>query len=421
MKKNKIYKSFIVCAILLIILYWGIGLSLTPFAPRFYFEQAQKIAYREHRLPDSGYNFSNTDGEHLWIGSTLFLKGKNPLQVLLCDEEPPFGVGHATTHNTPYLPWSYVVGNIFTPGFLSVMSALWWELILSLLLVIWMGRKIYNVSKNENLSHTVSLLVVLLCLAQYGFTPSLAYLNPSLFVIPLLILSSLYSGDKNWFLTGTLLGLAMLKPQITALFFIPFLVRGQWKSITTGVMWIIIPLLVASVVYCENPIKLILDYMQGTTEKAEAVNNDIYYGFFDPLQRCFGVAPGIVTLLQVIVFGVTTLLLCYRYRNASNMVLFSIPAVFSTCWMYTVSTNLTVLALLIMAVMSLLHQNPKRPHIMKTVLIAGIIFMLMPIPELIRRFYSPVLFPLVQHSIYIVLLVIVLKLSATSKLGNARQ
>jgi hypothetical protein len=410
MKRNNTYNFFIVCAILLVILYWGVGLCLTPFSSRSHFEQIQKIAYREASLPDSSSNVTKTDGEHLWIGSTLFFKGKNPLQVLLNNEEPPPGVGRATAHNTPYLPWSYVIGNIFTPGFLSVISALWWELILSFFLIIWMGIKTYRVSfKDEKLSYTVSLLIVFLCLAQYGFTPSLAYMNPSLFVVPLLVLSSLYASDKNWFLTGTLLGLAMLKPQMAALFFIPFLVKGQWKSIITGVMWVVIPLLVASIVYFENPIKLVADYVQGTMGEAEATTNDIYFGFFDPLQRCFGVATSIVNLLQIIVFGIITLFLCYRYRNASNVILFSIPAVFSTCWMYTVSTNLPVLALLIMAIMFVLHKNLKIPHATRILLIAGIVFMLMPIPELIRKFYSPVLFPLVQHSVYIILLATVLK------------
>ncbi|MDR0620214.1 MAG: DUF2029 domain-containing protein [Bacteroidales bacterium] len=416
MKTNLIKSNRVSCSkrvalfavVTLVLIYFGIGFYFSQVIPHKGFETFSECL----RLGDFGDGRSS-DGETMWIGNAHAIKGENPLPFLMNEKEPEHGIKKAIENNNPYLPWTYITSNVFFPGFISLLPALWWCMIVSLMLIVLMAVKIRQTVFTESKNIFLSTLVMLLCLAQYGFCPSLKFINASLFVTPLIILGVLYNGKKNEIITGLLLGLAMLKPQTAALFFIPLLFQKKWKSIITGVLCVLVPWFCAALVYEINFVQLFLDHQAANLKISELYNqlnpNTLYWGFLDYFIQTEIISSNIGTMVQVIIFTAVTAILSYKYRNASNAVLFSIPAVFSTCWMYCVSTNLPVLALLIMAIVLLLFREKRLPLITKILLMAGIVFLIMPIPELIRKIYSPIFLPLLQRSIYIVLLAIVLK------------
>jgi hypothetical protein len=415
---------FLVAVCIIALIYWGGGFYLSPLSPRVGFDKIFENTY-DQKTENAGLNYSISDAENLYVGNRCFLKGENPLPVMLQKENLPENDARPIIGNVPYLPWSYVVGNIFVPAFLSLKNALVWMFVVCVLLYIWMCRKIYSTSNiilsaGERKDKYLPLLATVLCFAQYGYLPNLSFMNPSFFVIPLIVIAALYDGNKNALLVGTLFGIAMLKPQMAMLFFIPLLVNKQFKAISVGVLWVIIPWLAASFIYGENPLLLLLSHFTQSLDVGLDPNyNRWYMGLFDPLVRA-GLSPSLVNNASMLFFMIATFVLCLycKKRNVPDVVVYSVPAVFTLCWTYSTSTNIPVLALLIMAIIFTIAIRKMQSSFVKYVLIAGVIFLLLPVPEFIRYKYSPMLFPLMYRIILFTLLFIVIKYNSKTICKN---
>jgi hypothetical protein len=386
--------------------YWSVGFVLSPLGPRLQFDEIYTHFFHIDPKNDELNNTTTSDGENLWIGNYCFLHGENPLPVLLRETTPPDGIHPAVKDNTPYFPWSYVVGNLFVPGFLPLHAALWWELIITLALFVWMGIAVYKTDIKHHAA-PFAALVTALCFAQYGYLPNLTFLNPSLFVIPLIVLGALYGAphkpDKYNIISGCLLGIALIKPQMTALFLIPFLVRRQIAPLIIGALWVIAPWFFASWRYGENPLTLLADHLSTTFPIGFKAN--VYMGILNPLLRiCEN--PAMINLMQMACFTLLVTFLCWRFRKAQNIVVFAIPAVASTLWTYSTATNIPVLAILIIAAGMVFLKSENKME--KAGLVLGVAFLLLPIAEVFRANYSPVILPIVQRGVYVALLTLML-------------
>jgi hypothetical protein len=399
----------------LAVVYWGVGFVLSPMGSRPSFDRIHTEAYGVS--PKDVSNSTVSDGENLWIGNYCFIHGENPLPVMLLEKTPPDGIHPVVKTNVPYMPWSYVIGNLFVPGFFPLHVALWWEVIITLALFVWMGIRIYHTTIRQHAA-LFAAFVTALCFAQYGYLPNFTFLNPSFFVIPLIVLGVLYGAplpvksnqNDSWMrcncheiISGCLLGIALMKPQMAALFFIPFLIRKQIIPLVIGTLWMIVPWLFISWLYGENPFTYLSHYLSPALHRGMQINN--YMGPLDPLiKSCEN--PSTVHLIQVVFFAMLATFLCWRFRKAQNIVIFAIPAVFSTLWTYSTATNFPVLAILIIAACMSFFKSENK--IEKAVLFGGVVFMLLPIAEVFRRNYSPIILPIVQRVAYLTVLTTVL-------------
>jgi hypothetical protein len=408
-------KKIVLMIVALAAVYWSIGFVLSPMGSRPSFDRIHTEAYGVS--PKDVSNSTVSDGENLWIGNYCFIHGENLLPVMLLEKTPPDGIHPPMKDNVPYMPWSYVIGNLFVPGFFPLHVALWWEVIITLALFVWMGIRIYHMIIRQHAAF-FAVLVTALCFAQYGYLPNFTFLNPSFFVIPLIVLGVLYGAplpvksnrNNSWMhcgcheiISGCLLGIALMKPQMAALFFIPFLIRKQIIPLVIGTLWVIVPWLFMSWLYGENPFTYLSYYLSPALHIGIKINN--YMGLLDPLiKSCEN--PSIAHLIQVAFFAMLATFLCWRFRKAQNIVIFAIPAVFSTLWTYSTATNLPVLAILIIAACMSFFKSENK--IEKVVLFGGVVFMLLPIAEVFRPHYSPVILPIVQRVVYLTILTTVL-------------
>jgi hypothetical protein len=229
------------------------------------------------------------------------------------------------------------------------------------------------------------------------------FYNAALFVVPLLVAGAFLSNKKYGVITGVLFGLAMIKPQLAVLFFIPLLVNKKYISIGIGILLVIIPLGIASLILKTNPVELVKQTQEMAFQNMANSNayeaNSYYIGFFDAFTH-LGVKPQILTLIQTLLFGSIALILCWFYRKAPIPVLFAIPAVFSQCWTYSAAQNYVILAFLILAIVYTLTKDgvPKRA---KYILWFILFFCFLPFPEIFRVKFSPILLPLIIRSVWL--------------------
>lgn len=310
--------------------------------------------YRLESLSDVGHSVS--DYEPVWQGNAYVLRGKNPFLLMkgMSDFDPEIG---PIVKGTTNVPWTYGLSNILIPGFLPyriaiVISLLWWVVLWGLAgLLLWYRMK--DLGIHDSL---FSGMLVLTMFCQCSIGVSLETMNPSLLVVPILMILSFLNDKRYPYLVGCCLALAMIKPQLGTLFFIPFIVKGNFKAVLTGGGLVLLSLLAVSIRVGENPIILV--------EDAFADGFQIFASFSGEMREVVLASQGIVnalfqglpmessTLWHWVFFIPYTFLLCWRFRKSPFYILFSIPFVISMLWMYNLplgrNTGLLWMALMIM-------------------------------------------------------------------------
>ncbi|MDR1974814.1 MAG: DUF2029 domain-containing protein [Bacteroidales bacterium] len=400
------------------IVYWATAITFLPFMPAVKSGGFEKFNSTFKLDTVSFGTGARTDGETFWIGNAYVCKGINPLPYLM-GAEPLDGM-IAPVYNTPYLPWSYVIGQVFIPGFLSFDFSLGWYLFLSLVLYVWMGVLVFKTVKRVSGDRLLAVLALVCCLAQYGISPSLKFLNMSFIVIPLIVIAVLTGGgeykkkskflniQKHDLLAGIMLGLAMVKPQMAALFFIPFLFQKRFIPVIVGALVVALGWGTMAVLSNQNPWQLFMDYQTASSERVDSWIPPFYTGILDGF-RLMQVSSGTLFMPQVLLCVSCVLFFSYKLKNAPAYISFLAPAVFSTCWIYTMPTNIPVLAIMIVAILLSLHNSKAFLWLLLLLLL-----LLLPTPEMFRRSF-PVIFPLLQRLVYLAGMIFIIYLYKQNK------
>ena len=339
--------------------------------------------YRLQNIRDMNHSLS--DGEPVWQGNAYVLKGINPFDVMNGRADYDSEIGPIVP-GTTNVPWTYILSNLWLPGFLpfdtsAIISLVWWVLLWSMATVM-LWRKMKQLGVNDPL---FLILLVLTMFCQCSIAIGLETLNPAMLAIPTLFIACLLDDKKYPYLVGLCLALAMIKPQLGALFFIPFIVKGNYKAVLTGVGVVCLALLMVSMQLGENPITLTIGSF---SDGFNALTSTSLSGAPEQIPTSSGigrvyaagaeyvpVSQGIfmalfpnvfpldsATLLHWLVFIPYTFLLCWWFRKAPFYILFSIPFVISMLWMYNLPVNRSA-ATLWMALMIFLYTWAKQKRI----------------------------------------------------------
>ena len=195
------------------------------------------------------------------------------------DPYPLIGSNHAVIESVGTIPkgwgaspWGLLLGNIFYPGFLSFDNAKIYFVMINLVLLcitaLCVSRKLQKISKR------LSWYSFVCSLFSFWSVYSIEQGNAGCGICCLLLLVILYHETCPIF-SGFLLGLAMVKPQITLILCVAFLVIKCYRVVITSFLVVLVSLLAISGIVHNDPVSLIYEFLN-----AGIGNNQNYAGIF---------------------------------------------------------------------------------------------------------------------------------------------
>lgn len=195
------------------------------------------------------------------------------------DPYPLIGANHALIDSVGTIPkgwgtspWGLLLGNIFYPGFLSFDNAKKYFVLINLFLLcvtaLCVSRKLNMMSKRFSWYSFVCSLF------SFWSVYSIEQGNAGCGICCLLMLVVLFHETSPIF-SGFLLGLAMVKPQISLIFCVALLFIRSYRVVITSFLVVLVSLLAISGIVHNNPVSLIYEFLN-----AGIGNNQNYAGIF---------------------------------------------------------------------------------------------------------------------------------------------
>lgn len=249
------------------------------------------------------------DGDLRWKESSYVFSGINPFEIINGIREPLSEIGWLPDF-AGAVPWGLILGNLFTPCFLSHDAALNYTLTLYFVLVpiavIIFARFLHSNGYID--SKRRSLCVALGILALGSLYHSYWVCNYGA-LICMFIIIAISICDKHEYVAGILMAFAMCKPQLGFLFFFPFLLMGKWRLIFTSVFITFAAWGIAISLTHTEPLQLFTEML--------AVGKHIgLAGFFTFPFVSMGFSPTAVRLCSM-VFSATLYVLILYYTGLS--------------------------------------------------------------------------------------------------------
>ncbi len=352
---------------------------------------------------------TTADGFLRWQECACILHGVYPMDIVL-GKIPVIEEFGVFDHSATTIPWSYLLSNILYPGFLSWNAAKIWFICLFTVCIVFCALFLYKIFFQSSQNKPLSIFLCIQFFVHFGWGSSLNKLNNGMFcvlaIIAVLVLMEYYPHTtKNEILIAVLMAIAMLKPQVALLFYIPLLIQKYYKSIFLSGGILLASWLGVSAIINVPPLTILLEQFQvGVDLKYTSVY--VYYGILDFLTM-FGISTNLIMLIEATVFIPIVFILCYRFRRASTWVIFSVPALFMLFWCYHHNTDVQIVGILMVCIAYLLFTEPALHKAEQAYCIFLLLFNLCPISYLYYEI-SP-LIPFGQRIFYLFGLILILK------------
>jgi hypothetical protein len=238
-----------------------------------------------------------------------------------------------------YPPWAYFSGALlFWPPWPQVRI---WFAIVNFACLTWIIGFVAGYARDQ--SKLDRLLVVLSVTAIAAFCTTIGVGNYGVIVVALLV--GAYQADEAGrpVLSGLLMGVALLKPQLAGPFLLAALVRGRFRAIAAATIYLIVASAAIWMISGIDPVQMLLqsarmaDRFANTTAGLLTVVLDlgIPYRQAAPLT-----AIGCLAIFTPIL---------WHCRERSPMLLFAIAAVTSRLWTYNLNTSNLIFVFLLLA------------------------------------------------------------------------
>lgn len=238
------------------------------------------------------------------------------------------------------MPWGCLLGSFFYAGFLPLNWAVVYIYALHILAFAAMTYVLFK-KYGHIFPQKAVFFLLLLPLSHFSFMYSLLLGNAGGIICPMLIIAILVSDDHPYW-AGSLLALAMTKPQISAIFCLLFLMKKQWKVLFTAAVIVLLGWLATSIVTSTNPVTLLSDALtKGTASDRQ------YLGLLNNL-KYIGVNSTVILLLNMAI-GAAFILVLSRYLRKNHLdirtsLFYFVPVcIASTFWVYKNGTDYMIL------------------------------------------------------------------------------
>lgn len=248
------------------------------------------------------------------LESYSILKGINPLEMR-GHNLSEFGVGTTQTQEIGYMPWGYVYNILLTTPFLNPKTQVVLGYTIMILInlaqayVLW---KLLGSKKFQKLERIVILAQIYLglpSLIQFK-AGNISFITPSLMLIALLLLPN----KRYENLQIVLMTLLLIKPQITCLVMLVYLIYRPIKTLVSCQIFIGIPWIVQQILTKTDPISLLLSQWGAGTEN---YNSGVTKGFLSPYIRA-GLIDDQVAMIITMQLQIMAVLIWVRYLDKVN-------------------------------------------------------------------------------------------------------
>lgn len=269
----------------------------------------------------------------------------NPFDVIYGEREVDSRIGFLWDV-AGYTPWGMAYGIVFNFIFFPEKYARYLfflcymiTMLLAIVVSYYLVRKVY--------SKRISRLIVLLILANPGWSTGLSWLNVGA-ILGILIFFGVLLLDRFPVIAGIFIGLAAAKPQLAAPFFLGLLLKKQWKAFMSAVLVPLIGWGIAIFLTGTSPFFMLLQFQVITEKFSGMLGNwitslSIYYdiNFNHPILQFVG-------MISCIVFAGYIWNLMKKNAIYDNLTFFSVAAILSGMWTYSQAHDRTVLTLVIL-------------------------------------------------------------------------
>ena len=290
------------------------------------------------------------------LESYSILKGINPLEMR-GHNLSEFGVGTTQTQEIGYMPWGYVYNILLTTPFLRPKTQIILGYTIMILInlaqayVLW---KLLGSKKFQKLERIVILDQIYLglpSLIQFK-AGNISFITPSLMLIALLLLPN----KKYENLQIVLMTLLLIKPQITCLVILIYLIYRPIKTLISCQIFIGIPWIIQQMLTKTDPISLLLSQWGAGTEN---YNSGVTKGFLSPYIRA-GLIDDQVAMIVTMQLQIMAVLIWVKYldkfkqtglkidevsKNIDDTVIYlkcSLPLILCIFWMYVNPIDYTI-------------------------------------------------------------------------------
>lgn len=305
------------------------------------------------------YSLPMNDALWRWQECAYVLRGVNPFDVM-GGAEPANPFLGALSASGGTVPWAYVLGNVINPGWCSFATVRVYLLALYALLPVLCAMCVYAylLDHGYTASRGKALAASLLVFAPSLWANAVFFGNQSGIICCLIILS-LFLLEDHELLAGVLLAIAMCKPQIAAVFFLPLLVKRKWKAILLAAAIVLAGWAAAIGLTHTAPLEMLLQML---TQGLGYTNSYYsYFGLFNILLQ-FGVPSRVVLVLDILLgVGLFALLARIMFREGLDddwLAWYGLISVISTCWFYKQSHDYVILSLACIAIFCCLRRVP---------------------------------------------------------------
>lgn len=230
------------------------------------------------------------------------------------------------------VPWSCVFGSAFYAGYMPLQWACVYIFVLHFAVLALTAVVLYW-TMQLILSRKQIIALLLLPCAHFSFMYSVHYGNAG-GVICCLLMIAFCIGEKRPILAGILVGLGMMKPQITAIVCFALLLNKQWKTLFVAAGIVVTGWAATSLMTSVDPLTLLKQTFSSGTSPTQYLGllNNLKYG---------GVNSTLILLMNVAIgCGYTAGLHLYLKKNGVASMFVYVPAcIASVFWVYKNGTD----------------------------------------------------------------------------------
>lgn len=247
--------------------------------------------------------------------------------------DPYLHIGSEIDSGFSTVPWACILGNIFYLGFCDIEVARIYIWVLHWIMYILTAVVVYlTFFKKIN---SVYILLSLTAIGQFSFAYSLWFGNDGA-IICFLVIIAICLLKKHPYISGTLFGLAMTKPQITAIILLVVLLNRNYKVITTAAAITILGWTATAIITNTGMITLLQETLNSSTS-----NKGQYLGLFSVLTN-FGF-PSIFVMIINFSIGIFYTIYFWRQTKHNELVSFIPACIASTFWIFKNGTDFLIL------------------------------------------------------------------------------
>ena len=238
------------------------------------------------------------------------------------------------------MPWGFLLANVFYGGFLPYHTAEIYFIAANVAAIIAVSCLLY--AKTKTLSKEFGVMSFIVSLTSVNFSVALHEGNAGGIICAVLVIAWLIC-DEHPYLSGILIGLAMVKPQDAAIVCVALLLMKRFVPVLIAAVIDIAAWAAVSVILKRGMLELITEFLfhsDRVSSTPDAVNP--FAGIFTLTTDNF-----LLSVAASMIFGIIFVYVMYRYLPADMPEMFKIypPFMAMTFWCYSYVNDSYVLVI----------------------------------------------------------------------------